>query len=103
MAHHHPFTHRSSIAGLPIGPREPDWSSILGSAVAVLSVLGTLEAGLVVRRKVNQLKQRLAAPLQEGKELVNEGEDLVHDLSEFTSAVSGVSHAASAVGGNKAS
>lgn len=96
---HHSFTHRSSIIGLPIGPREPDWSRVIGSSLAVISVLGTVEFAMAAKRKLDHLKQRLAEPLQEVKEIVHEGQEVVHDTAEVAHAVSGVGRAISSVGG----
>lgn len=95
----HLFTHRSSILGLPIGPREPDWATVFGSTLTVAAAVGTLKLGLAIRERVGRLKKRLAAPLQEGKELVHEGETLVHDATELAHAVSSVGHAVSSAGG----
>lgn len=95
----HPFTTRAHVLGLPIGARGPDWSSILGSAVAFAYVLGTVEAGLAVKHRFDEARKRWAVRVQEGKELLDEGEEILHHASGIAHTVSGVSRAVSKAGG----
>lgn len=89
----HPFTTRASILGLPIGPRGLDWSSVLGSAVALASVLGTVETGLAMKHRVDELRKQWSERLREGKEFLAEGEEVLHHAAGIAHAVSTVSNA----------
>lgn len=97
----HPFTTRSSILGLPIGPRGLDWASIVGSAVTVVSVIGTLETGLAVKHRLSELRARWAERLEEGKELLEEGEEVVHQAANIAHAASTVANVVPNAGGRK--
>lgn len=88
----HPFTTRSSVLGLPIGPRKPDWSTILGSTLGVALVAAIVRVGRGVLGTLAGTAEQLTEPLREGKELVQEGEDVVREGENLLNRGEDVAH-----------
>lgn len=79
------LTKRSSVLGLPIGPKEVNWASLAkigGAAVAAVAA----QQG---RQKVQSISQNLQEPIEQGKEFMEDASEIGEDVSEFTDKFSG--------------
>lgn len=91
-----PFTKRSSVFGLPIGPRRTDWGRVAKLGALGVGAASTAAGGVGAKRAGGRLKDNLS----KGKDAVQKVGKVAEQASSLAKSVGGpVSKVASVVGG----